>query len=88
MSPLGLQQKLQGSICCCFQLSYCLAKILLCTAKQSLPHITYSLKTQQRGNGIFYRDSDFPMVTAAQGQRLSSSMFPSPRSQSVSTTEL
>lgn len=74
----GFAARLQGNICCCFQLSHCLAKILLCSARQSLPHITCSLKTQQRRDGVLCWDSDFPMVTAIQSQSLSSSVFPRP----------
>lgn len=73
----GFAARLQGSICCCLQLSRCLAKILLCSVRQSLPYSPYNLKTRQRGRGVLYRDSDFSIVTAVQGQSLSSSVFAS-----------
>lgn len=59
VSP-GFAARLQGNICCCFQLSHCLAKILLCSMRQLLPHITYSLKTQQRGRQSLILGQELP----------------------------
>lgn len=63
MSPLGLEQGYKENLLWLPQLSHWLVKILQCSVRQSLPHITYSLRIQQRGDGVLHWDSDFLMVT-------------------------